>query len=1112
MPLHLNRSLRITIGISLALLCMQGALSLVVFDNFRTAIRQNVEKQQFSLVGTLAHQIDDQIEQHIGLVRDVASAAPAEVFAGGSRGRAFLERHAEISKVFDHGTFLLGANGELAAEFPFRSAETHGGDVSRRSQINEAISRRTPMVSQPYLSSIYGEPVITFFAPVLNRDGSLRGLVGGTLSLVHDNFFSNIAQARIGTSGYLYLVGKDRTVIVHPDRSRLLTNDVPPKANLLYDRALAGFEGGGETVNSRGLHTISAFKSLKNAPWILAANFPVKEAYAPLGNATRNLLAAFAVTFLGSGVALRLIAGRMKGEVTKRAEAESYADLLLDSVGEGVLGITKEGRISFVNRAAWQLLGYHSQEPLLGQDARELLHHAARQCPQCLREECLFYPASASGHPQQSEDQLLWRKDGSCFVADFSCTSLRRAGEKHGAVITFRDTSERREARDRLHLQGAALEAAANSILIADPAGEIIWVNRAFSVQTGYQPHEAIGQSPVQLLSGCQDQAVSAALWETINDKQPWHGVVVSRRKDGSLYDEDVTITPVLDGSGEITQFIGIMQDVTERKLFEEALLQGNLALEEANVRLVRAKNRANQLAQKAERANAAKSEFLANMSHEIRTPMNAVVGISHLLKDTPLTSQQDSYLQTLTVSAESLMRIIDDILDFSKIEAGRLDIDRVEFCPAELLEELVASYAGRAQEKGLELRAQVEPAIAVSLWGDPQRLAQILNNLLANSLKFTKQGFIALGASVVKPGSDLLELEFRIEDSGIGIAPAQQEQLFQPFMQVDGSITRTYGGTGLGLAICKRLTTLMGGRIWCESAPGAGSVFICRLPFAVVQGESAAASSRAASADLTPFNGERILLVEDNVFNQKVAVALLEKGGLLVTVASNGVEALELLAQRDFDLVLMDIQMPVMDGLTAAREIRKLAKPGIDSLPILALSANAMGEDVSRSLAAGMNAHINKPFTPESLYGPIALWLGFSIEEANVATLPPAPAPTALPQACRPLDAETGIRQIGGDADLYRELLSRFLQEYEGKVEDLRSEFGNGDVQHAVRLAHSVKGIAGVLAAVPLQLAAQGLETAMATGDAATGSFVEQFLQELSAAIASVEDRLAGS
>jgi PAS domain S-box-containing protein len=825
-------------------------------------------------------------------------------------------------------------------------------------------------------------------------------------------------------------------------------------------------------------------------------NSSLARATAPLLSSHPQLMLTLSFTLICSLAALLIIHNRLRGEIARRARAEDNASLLLESVMEGVLGVDASGTINFVNSSAVTHLGYGSASEILGRDSRDLLHHTRPGCQRCRREDCRIYPAfGGDSSTRHADNEVLWRKDGSNFHADFGCTPVFNGDTLRGAVMTFRDVSHQMETQQRLRLQSAALAAAVNSIMIADQEQTIVWVNRAFVRQTGYPGEEAVGRRLFHLLAGVDGEEQFHHVSLTIGRKKHWEGELLISRKNGTQYDAEVTITPVLDEQGEITNYIALLKDVTEERRAQQALMQTNLALEEANGRLVQAIERANELAVKAERANMAKSEFLANMSHEIRTPMNAIIGVGHLLRDTALDSRQQQYLQTLALSSGSLLGIINDILDFSKIEAGKLEIDRISFAPEQVIGNVAAVFAAHVAEKGLALHTELDCGIPASLQGDPLRLTQILNNLMGNAVKFTREGEITLTVTVVGRLADTVELEFSVRDTGIGMRPEDQAQLFQAFTQVDGSITRNYGGTGLGLAICKQLTTLMGGRIWCESSPGSGSTFSFRLPFAVIAGACAdrAYTSAPAPANVS-FNGERVLLVEDNLFNQQVAVPLLEKVGLQVTVAGNGMEALDLIGRQDFDVVLMDIQMPGMDGLTTARQIRKLAKPGVGTVPILAVSANAMEQDVKQSRSAGMAGHVRKPYTPDSLYAAIAQCLGKDAAAAGAAKV----------------DVETGILQTGGSPEVYRELLATFLRDYCGKGEELRLEVQRGDLQSASRMAHSMKGVAGFIAALPLYDAAQRLETALVQGSQEVEPLLREFVHELAATVGQVRDDLA--
>ena len=417
---------------------------------------------------------------------------------------------------------------------------------------------------------------------------------------------------------------------------------------------------------------------------------------------------------------------------------------------------------------------------------------------------------------------------------------------------------------------------------------------------------------------------------------------------------------------------LGVLRDTTERRRFTVEL-EGHRNHLEALV---------TERTFKAEAASRAKTAFLANMSHEIRTPLNAISGMVHLLQREETRPQQRWRLEEIDKAAGHLLSLLDDVLDLSKIESGKLALERIDFDLAGVVERCCAMVAVKAREKGLVFEVQPPPP-GTWLRGDPTRLSQLLLNLLSNAVKFTDRGSIRLDCSVAPAQGGQRQLVFEVADTGIGITPEQQKQLFEPFEQGDISTTRRFGGSGLGLAICRQLATLMGGTVGVHSVPGEGSRFrfeagLAEAP-ALPGGNAGAPPAAPDPLQLEAclrerFMGTRVLVAEDNLVNQIVASELLQAAGLTVDLAANGEEAVRMVREGSYALVLMDVQMPVLDGLQATRQLRAL--PGFAGLPIVAMTANAFGDDRAACLDAGMNDHLSKPVSAERLYELLLHWL----------------------------------------------------------------------------------------------------------------------------------------
>ncbi|MCX6938420.1 MAG: ATP-binding protein [Verrucomicrobia bacterium] len=524
--------------------------------------------------------------------------------------------------------------------------------------------------------------------------------------------------------------------------------------------------------------------------------------------------------------------------------------------------------------------------------------------------------------------------------------------------------------------------------------------------------------------------------------------------------------------------------------------------------------DQANELTLKAELANIAKSEFLANMSHEIRTPMNGVIGMTHLLLDTPLSAIQRDYAQTIQTSGQSLLTLINDILDLSKIEAGKIEIAPHPFDLARQLHDLCAPFALQARTKSLHFHAHTPPDLPAYVNGDAARLRQILLNLLGNAFKFTSAGEIELKLIFVPATPDTRHLaRFSVRDTGPGIPAEKQAQLFQKFAQLDASVTRQFGGTGLGLAIARELVTLMGGQIGVTSLLDQGTTFWFQIPLDPVAPDFQPPAIRPNHSGRIPA-GARILLAEDNETNQLVALGMLANLGLDADVVQNGAQALAALATTDYDLVLMDIQMPVMDGISATRAIRDpatgLRRPDI---PVIGVSAHALTGDRQEAMDVGFSDYLTKPLEPPSLLATLQRWLnerGAGSEEpgaGNTARAVEAPKPASLPAyplasspppvpsslvighpslviPAPPIDLDALKTRLMDSEPLVRKILITFDGDIDRQLTAIRTALASADRTALASAGHALKGMSANLCAAPLRAAALNLEKSAPSGD----------------------------
>jgi PAS domain S-box-containing protein len=565
-------------------------------------------------------------------------------------------------------------------------------------------------------------------------------------------------------------------------------------------------------------------------------------------------------------------------------------------------------------------------------------------------------------------------------------------------------------------------------LLEVDREEKILFANQSFIEMSGYGLNELLGKKSSDIfLQGEGSKLMKNKNISRMRGRSDAYEIEI-RDKKGDIRWWLISGAPRFDNSGDLAGSIGIHLDITNQKLLE--------------IELTEAK-------ELAEESTKSKETFLANMSHEIRTPMNAIIGMSTQLAKTNLDSTQQFYLETIHSASDNLLVIINDILDFSKIDAGKLQLERIGFGPKELLNSALRVLSHRAEEKGLSLNnVFFDPAISPVLMGDPYRLNQVLINLISNAIKFTEKGKVDISCDVLNDSLLSQTIQITVKDTGIGMEANFLDCLFEKFSQEDASVTRQHGGTGLGMSICKDLINLMGGEIHVKSKKGIGSTILLKIKFDKGTFENLP-EKPIFEVDSKILFDKKVLLVDDNQMNRLVAATILSNHGAIITTAQNGKEAVEILEKIPFHIVLMDIQMPVMDGVEATAIIRsKISK----ELPIVALTANAIKGDNDKYLAAGMNGYLSKPFIEKDLLNMVALWLN-KIESVKFAFSDSTSADK--------LYDLTILQNIGrGDNEFVDKMISLFIAETPAKLIAMEQSYRLHDYKAMSEIAHQIKPI----------------------------------------------------
>ncbi|MCC7597330.1 PAS domain S-box protein [Janthinobacterium sp. FW305-129] len=810
-------------------------------------------------------------------------------------------------------------------------------------------------------------------------------------------------------------------------------------------------------------------------------HFPAKVSLSPLRMAGQ----VFSI------VSLRDMTQRQRAEEALHASSERYR-LIVQTAAEGIWMTDANGKTTFVNPKMAHMLGYTVQEML----GRPLLDFMDRDS-QLLMQRRLASHGNAASQPDQV-DFRFFRKDQSSLWGLLSSTSIQSDnGEPGGTLAMITDITERRQASIALsnssQRMASVFGAVTNGLVVQDSHGHILESNAAAERMLAASP---AGNSLWQAIreDGSAFDQRSHPVHITLSTGEAMRDVLMGvQQPDGSLSWLSVNTEAIRDEYGKVGMVVASLTDITYHKRSESALRELNEHLEE---RVAQRTEQLDQAKQVAEEASLAKGQFLANMSHEIRTPMNGVIGMAYLALKTDLEPRQRDYLEKIRFAGEHLLGIIDDILDISKIEAGKLEIERVNFSFDHVVQTLMTVVAPRAAGKNLELLFEIDPQLPAVLVGDPLRLGQVLINYANNAIKFSEQGSITVKVRKVVADARHCLVRFEVCDHGIGLSQDEMSKLFQSFQQADTSTTREYGGTGLGLAICKQLAQLMGGDVGVDSRPGAGSTFWFTANLGIsdqaapamldsmVQTAAAMRASADAALVMRTLKHARILLVEDNTFNQQVALELLEEAGASVCLANNGEEALDLLRQTQFDCVLMDVQMPLMDGLQATRHIR--ADPQLAHLRVLAMTATATSEDRVRCLDAGMDDFISKPIQPAMMYQTIASWLPARDTPPPPARSRAAPAfKTTLAGDPQVIDLSILAKLLGYNPEKVRKFAFKFLQTTQDGFGDIDAALARGDVHQVRELGHRIKSSARTVGALGLAELCHNLET-LAPGEPA--------------------------
>ena len=979
-------------------------------------------QQQLASLAVIAEQVDHEVAERFRLLNAMAEDLGRRGLSDAAALQTLLEQQRIFQSLFNGGTRITRTDGSVVASVPY-SPERLATNYADRDYHLGAVRDGRPTLGRPVMGKVLKQPVFGMAVPIRDPAGNIVGALVGAIDLSQPSFLDRIARGRAGlTGGYLLIAPEHRLIVSATDKSRILKTTPAPGVNPLLDRHMAGEEVHGFTRNSLGVDEVSAAKRIPSARWVLESSVPASEAFKPIRDMQqRILLVTVAFSLLAGALAWWVSAGLLRRQLkpiiqttqllenlsdvsqaprhlpaagrdeigqlidsfnrlldllaareAALRESEGNLSAILESLDTHVYVKDADGRYLFVNNPVARQFG-RTREDILGRSDRDLL------------------PPEVAAKLQDFDDQV--RKTGKRFAREEQVSDAQGQVRHFWSIKLPINYQGHAQALIGLSTEITELKQAEASLARSEQRYRLLVENSPdvvyrFSLTRGglyYSPMaaELLGYPLTHLYAHPTLWAesihpedrdrVARAVADYLAGGAPFKMEYRVRDARGHwrwLYDRAIGRQ---EENGD-TVVDGLAMDITEQKRLSAELAQQRQQLE------VLVAQRTRQLAaakEAAEAANVAKSAFLANMSHEIRTPLNAITGMAHLIRRSGLAPEQAGRMDKLENASQHLLNVINAILELSKIEAGKFELEQAPLRVDGLLSNVISLLQDRAQAKGLRLITAL-PRLPNNLLGDATRLQQALLNFAGNAIKFTEIGQVTLRVVVEAEDAASARLRFEVEDTGIGIAEDALPRLFSAFEQADNTLSRKYGGTGLGLAITRKIAQLMGGDAGVRSVLGLGSTFWFTVLLAKGAAVAASEESEPATDAETLLRRDhahsRLLLAEDDLINQEVALDMLGSLELKVDLARDGVEAVALASQHRYDLILMDMMMPRMDGLEATRQIRAL--PGYAETPILAMTANAFGSDRQRCLEAGMNDFVSKPVMPEVLYLSLLKWL----------------------------------------------------------------------------------------------------------------------------------------